>query len=291
MSAAPIALERRWMRARRLPGLRGQGGVIASVAFLVVVTLAAILAPEISPHNPSAADLSSLLSPPGTPGHLLGTDTAGRDILSRIIYGARISLLAPLVLVVISSTLGTAIGVCAGWMGGIADEVISRVMDFLFAFPGLLIAIIAVALFGTGVTAPIVGLIIAYTPYTARLARGLVAQERNLPYVESYRQQGFSGPRIALTMLLPNIAPTLLAQSALSFGYGLIDLATLSFLGFGVQPPTADWGVMVSDAQQGILQGDIWVALFPGLAIMLTVISFNVLGDAIAERIGRTEAA
>lgn len=291
MSVGELQIPRRWGAVSRLTAGRGPRGVQLAAGFLAVVVIAAVCAPLLAPHDPSAVDLGAILARPGAPGHLLGTDTAGRDVLSRLIYGARISLLAPLVLVVISTALGTLIGVTAGWVGGVVDEFISRVMDFLFAFPGLLIAMIAVALFGEGLKAPIVGLVIAYTPYTARLARNLTVQEKERPYIESYRLQGFSSRRIATSMVFPNIAPILLAQSALGFGYGLIDLATLSFLGFGVQPPSADWGVMVADAQQGILQGDIWVALVPGLTIICTVVAFNVIGDWLGERLGRTEQA
>jgi peptide/nickel transport system permease protein len=280
---AAVAEPRR--RSRR----RVDVGLALSVVFLAAVALAAALAPLIATWDPSSVDLSQLLVGPGNGGHLLGTDAAGRDTLARLVYGARISLVAPLIVVVASTLLGTVIGLTAGWRGGIVDGVLGRAMDVVFAFPGLLLAMLAVALFGSGLVAPVVALSIAYTPFTARLARNLAAQERTRPYVDNYRLQGFSASEILARGVFPNLAPLLLAQCALAFGWAFIDLAALSFLGFGAQPPTADWGVMVADAQQAIMQSDAWAALFPCLAIILTVVSFNVVGDRLGERLGRLE--
>jgi peptide/nickel transport system permease protein len=251
-------------RVRRLPGFSGPLPVIISVAIIVIMVVVAVAAPLIAPSDPDAVDLNAFLSSPGTAGHLLGTDGAGRDILSRVMFGARLSLLAPLVVVIVSTLAG---------------------IEFLFAFPSLLVAMLAVALFGPGLLAPTIGLMIAYTPYTARLVRNLVLQEKARPYIEAYRVQGYSGTAIATRKIVPNISPTLLAQSALGFGYVMVDLAALSYLGLGVQPPTSDWGVMVAEGQDALVQSVIWPVLFPCLAIVAVVIAVNIIGDYIGEKL------
>ena len=273
------------VRIRRLPGFAGAVPMLFASSILVAMTLAAVLAPLIAPFDPNTVDLGATLAAPGTAGHPLGTDGAGRDILSRILYGARLSLLAPLIIITLATILGLILGVLCGWFGGVVDGVLSRVIDFLFAFPSLLVAMLAVALFGPGLIAPTVGLVIAYTPYTARLARGLIMQEKSRPYVEAYRLQGFSGGAIAVRRIIPNLSPTLLAYSALGFGYVLVDLAALSYLGLGVQPPTADWGVMVAEGQDALIQNVVWPVLFPCVAIVAVVISVNIIGDYIGEKL------
>ncbi|TSB32730.1 ABC transporter permease [Streptomyces benahoarensis] len=278
----------------RRPGLRGlrlfgQGPLFAlSVAVLAVLVLVAALAPVIAPYDPEALDLSASLV--GTSGdHLLGTDQSGRDILSRLIHGARTGLLGPLLVVAVSTALGTVLGAVAAWRGGWTDTFLSRSMDLVFAIPGLLLAILLVAVAGSGMTAPVVAMAVAYTPYAGRLVRGIARQEKARPYIESYRVQGWSGWTICLRHLLPNIAPTVLAQSAMNFGYALMDLAALSFLGFGVQPPTADWGAMINDGQAAVLQGAILPALAPSACIVLAVVAFGIVGEGLADRIARRE--
>lgn len=272
-------------RVRSISGLGGALPAIVSGIVLVLVVVAAIAAPVITSFSPDQVDLGSSLGAPGAAGHLFGTDAAGRDTFSRVVHGARESLLAPLLVTVVASTLGIVLGVLCGWFGGVVDAVLSRVLDFIFAFPSLLVAMLAVAMFGPGLLAPTVGLIIAYMPYIARLARNLVIQERQRPYIEAYRLQGFAGATIAFRMLMPNISPTLLAQCALGFGYVLVDLAALSYLGLGVQPPTADWGVMVSEGQDALVQGVYWPVLFPCLAILAVVVAINILGDYLGEKL------
>lgn len=272
-------------RVRRIPGMAGSVPMVLSVVVLVVTTGAALLAPLLAPFDPDAVDLAAILTPPGVGGHPWGTDGTGRDILSRVMYGGRLSLLAPLIVITVSTLTGGVLGAACGWAGGVLDGVLSRVIDFLFAFPSLLVAMLAVALFGPGLVAPTVGLIIAYTPYTARLVRNLVLQEKSRPYVEAYRLQGYSGLAVASRKILPNISPTVLAHSALGFGYVLVDLAALSYLGLGVQPPTADWGVMVAEGQEALVQGVVWPVLFPCLAIVAVVVAVNVIGDYIGEKL------
>ncbi|MGI5322323.1 ABC transporter permease [Actinomadura nitritigenes] len=278
----------RWgggLRVRRVRGLGGIAPVVIAVAILALVVGMAVFAPLVATHQPAEVDLGAILTDPGSNGHWLGTDATGRDTFSRILYGARLSLLAPLVVIALATVIGSVLGVVCGWAGGVADAVVSRVVDFLFAFPSLLIAMLAVALFGPGLAAPTVGLVIAYVPYAARLVRNLVLQEKSRPYVEAYRIQGFSGATIAFRMIVPNIAPTMLAQSALGFGYVLVDLAALSYLGLGVQPPTADWGVMVAEGQDALVQGVIWPVVFPCAVILLVVIAVNIIGDYVGEKL------
>ncbi|MFG2334366.1 ABC transporter permease [Streptomyces sp. NPDC048604] len=279
---------------RRRPGLRtlrlfGQGPLFAvSVAVLAALVLVAVLAPVLAPYDPEALDLSASLV--GTTGdHLLGTDQSGRDILSRLIHGARTGLLGPLLVVAVSTLLGTLLGVVAAWRGGWADAFLSRSMDLVFAIPGLMLAILLVSVVGTGMTAPVIAMAVAYTPYVGRLVRGIARQEKARPYIEAYVVQGWSGWTVCVRHLLPNIAPTVLAQSAMNFGYALMDLAALSFLGFGVQPPTADWGAMINEGQAAVLQGAMLPALAPSACIVLAVVAFGIVGEGLADRIAKRE--
>ncbi|MFE7585461.1 ABC transporter permease [Streptomyces gardneri] len=278
----------------RRPGLRrlrvlGQGPLFTvSVAVLVALVLVAALAPVLAPYDPEALDLSSSLV--GTSAdHLLGTDQSGRDVLSRLLYGARTGLLGPLLVVAVSTLLGTLIGVVAAWRGGWADTILSRSMDMVFAIPGLLLAILLVTVVGSGMTAPVIAMAVAYTPYVGRLVRGIARQEKARPYIEAYRVQGWSGWTVCLRHLLPNIAPTVFAQSAMNFGYALMDLAALSFLGFGVQPPTADWGAMINEGQSAVQQGAMLPALAPSACIVLAVVAFGIVGEGLADRIAKRE--
>ncbi|MEU4729072.1 ABC transporter permease [Streptomyces sp. NPDC023588] len=277
---------------RRRPGLRplrpfAQGPLFtASVAVLAALVLTAVLAPVLAPYDPEAVDLSASLA--GTTAeHLLGTDQSGRDILSRLMHGALTGLLGPLLVVGVSTLAGTLLGVVAAWRGGWADAFLSRSMDIAFAIPGLLLAILLVSVVGSGMTAPVIAMAVAYTPYVGRLVRGIARQEKARPYIESYRVQGWSGWNVCLRHLLPNIAPTVFAQSAMNFGYALMDLAALSYLGFGVQPPTADWGAMINEGQSAVQQGAMLPALAPSACIVLAVVAFGIVGEGLADRIAR----
>jgi peptide/nickel transport system permease protein len=203
-----------------------------------------------------------------------------------MMFGARTALLAPLLVVVFSTIVGILLGLLAGWRGGWIDSVLGRIFDVIFAFPALLLAIMAVALFGKGLVAPVVAMSIAYAPFVARLTRSLIASERSRPYVAAYRVQGFGGGFIALRRVLPNVMPIVGAQSTLNFGYVLAELAALSFLGLGVQAPTADWGAMVNEAQSGLIGGYFLPALVPAVAIVAVVVAVNVIGEELSDRIG-----
>lgn len=271
------------LRAPRVS--RGNVSFNLSLAVLAVMTLAAIFAPFIAPYDPDAVDFAAIYAAP-SPAHWLGTDALGRDTLSRMIFGARTALLGPLLVVVSSTIVGILLGLLAGWRGGWIDSVLGRIFDVIFAFPALLIAIMAVALFGKGLVAPVIAMSIAYAPFVARLTRTLVASERSRPYVAAYRVQGFSGGWIALRRVLPNVTPIVGAQSTLNFGYVLAELAALSFLGLGVQAPTADWGAMINEAQAGLMGGYFLPAIVPAMAVVIVVVAVNVIGEELSDRIG-----
>lgn len=282
MTSTPT-LAVRILRAPRLP--RTSVTFAIALGVLAAMTLSAIFAAQLAPYPPDAVDFGAVYAPP-SPAHWLGTDGLGRDTLSRLIHGARTALLGPLLVVVASTVLGILLGLVAGWRGGWIDAVLGRVFDVLFAFPSLLIAIMAVALFGKGLVAPVIAMSIAYAPFVARLTRSLIAAERTRPYVAAYRVQGFGGSWIALRRVLPNVTPIVGAQSTLNFGYVLAELAALSFLGLGVQPPTADWGAMINEAQAGLIGGHFLPALVPALAVVVVVVAVNIVGEEISDRIG-----
>jgi len=271
------------------PGLKTMRRRPTAFAFSVVVlsciVFAAVFAPWVAPYNPDQLDLFNVLSGP-SPAHWLGTDASGRDTLSRLIFGARTSMLGPLIVVIGSTVLGIALGLASGWFGGIIDAVLSRVFDLVFAFPSLLLAMLAVTLFGKGLAAPAAAMTIAYTPYVARQVRQLVAAEKAKPYVTAYGVQGFGTPWIAFGRVLPNIVPTVGAQSTLNFGYVLSELAALSFLGLGVQPPLSDWGSMINESAGGLMSGQVIPALVPSVAIVVVVIAINIFGEHLSDRIG-----
>ena len=258
---------------------------LVSVGIVAAMTLAAILAPLIAPYPPDQVDLGAVHAGPSA-AHWLGTDALGRDLLSRLIYGARTALLGPLLVVVTSTVLGILLGLLAGWRGGWLDAVLARIFDVVFAFPSLLIAIMAVALFGKGLVAPVIAMSIAYAPFVARLTRSLVTAERSRPYVAAYRVQGFGGAWIAFRRVLPNVTPIVGAQSTVNFGYVLAELAALSFLGLGVQAPTADWGAMINEAQAGLIGGHFLPAIVPAVAVVVVVVAVNVIGEELSDRIG-----
>lgn len=256
-----------------------------AVIVTAVVVVVSVLAPTLAPYDPDYVDLDNVLAGPSAQ-HLLGTDALGRDLLSRLMFGGRTSLLGPTLVVLGSTVLGLLLGLAAGWSDGWLGKVLGRVFDILFAFPALLVSMLAVALFGKGLVAPIIAMTIAYVPYVARLTQGLVASERSRPYVQAYRVLGFRTPWVVLGRVLPNLIPTVGAQSALNFGYVLADLAALSFIGLGVQPPTSDWGAMIEESRGALLGGYILPAFWPALVVVVVVVAVNVIGEEISDRIG-----
>jgi peptide/nickel transport system permease protein len=273
MSAIAVRLRGRRLRLARLPVLPAIAGLV-----LVLFAVVALAAPLIAPHPPDAVDYGSVFA--GSSGaHPLGTDANGRDLLSRLMYGARVALLAPLIVALASAALGSLLAIAAAWRGGLADAFTSRLIDILFAFPGLLIAILAAATFGAGIRTAVIALIVAYVPLTARLVRSEALRQRRMPYIEACEVQGQSGPRIALRHLAPSLLPLIIAQATISFGYATIDFAALSYLGVGVQPPQSDWGAMVAAGQSNIVAGHPQESLYAGACLVLAVVAVTIVGD------------
>lgn len=264
-------------RVQRVP--LGISGWLA-VGFLAVVLLAAILAPLIAPHDPNAASLLDSFAPPSA-DHWLGTDATGRDIASRLIYGARTSLLGPALIVVIALCLSIPLALVAAWSRGWVSTLINRFVDVVFAIPGLLLAILTVAVFGAGLRSAVAALAVAYMPFMARVVMAAAESQRRLPYVDVLTVQGVSPRRIMVRHVLRNIGPILVGQATITFAYALIDLAALSFLGLGVQAPNSDWGLMVSD-RDAVLQGHPQQVIVASVAIVLTVMSLLVLGSRLS---------
>lgn len=266
----------------RITTLLGPIGIAAAALFTVVV-LGALFAPLIAPYDPTIGSVTERFLGISA-DHLLGTDQAGRDILSRLLFGARSALLGPVIVVTITAVFGTGLALISVWWGGIVDSFISRLLDLLFAFPNLLLAMLAIAVFGPSLTTAALALSIAYIPYTARVIRSMALRERNLPYIRSPQLQGISGVVITVRHLVPNIAPLIVTGATINFGFAMIELAALSFLGLGVQAPDADWGLMVADGQQSLLRGYPAESMFAGLLIVLTVASLGYIGERLGGR-------
>lgn len=285
VQAPAVILPRQW-RVRR----GGFGSAVTAVALAVIVVLVAValLAPLISPQSPTAVDLLHPYAGPSK-AHLLGTDASGRDLLSRLIWGSRTALLGPLLVVGTATIAGTGLALVGAWNRGAVDTVISRALDIVFAFPGLLLAVLATATLGFGLSAAIIALSIAYTPYIARVIRSEAIRQRGLPYIDAGLAQGYSGTRMAVKHLLPNVRALIIGQVTLSFGYAMVDLSAVSYLGLGVQPPTADWGAMVSSGQNSILAGYPAESLLAGACIVIAVVAFTLVGDSLIARAERSE--
>lgn len=251
------------------------GGILAAL------TLVALLAPFLAPQDPLAQDLYGRLQPPST-SHLLGTDDFGRDILSRIVYGARISLRIGLITIALALTGGTLLGLIAGYRGGFADMLIMRLMDLMLAFPAILLAIAIVAVIGPGIDNVILAVCIVLVPQFARLVRASVLTVRETTYVEAARALGASEPRVLFYGILPNCTAPLIVQATLGMGTAILDAAGLSFLGLGAQPPAPEWGAMLAGGRELLLRAP-WVMTFPGLAIFTVVLGLNLFGDGLRD--------
>jgi len=260
----------------------GIAGMVSAV-ILAIAVIIAIIGPAIAPYDPNLPNLSLAFVGP-TAGHVLGFDFQGRDVLSRLLAGARTSMLGPLAVVIVSMMAGLVLAVTSAWRRGATDAVISSGLDILFAFPAILLAVLTTAVFGAGLLAASLALSVAYMPYVARVLRGAALRERSRPYVAALEVQGASASSICLRHLLPNMGPLIVAQATVLFGYAMVDLAAISFLGLGVQPPNANWGVMVSENQVGIAQSYPLPSLAAGACIVIVVIAVNVLGERLFER-------
>jgi peptide/nickel transport system permease protein len=270
--APPPSKARRW---RRRYGLAAFGAFIV-VAWVIV----AALAPAIAPYPPAAVDVVARLKPP-SPQHWLGTDSLGRDVFTRLIFGARISLFTGITVVLVSALLGTLVGAVAAYARGRIEELVMRVTDLVFCFPPIILAMAIAAALGIGTLNTIIAMLVVWWPKFARLARSLVLVQRSQEYVEAAVVMGLSPARIVLRHIIPNAVGPLVVLVTLDVGNAIITFAGLSFLGLGVVPPTPEWGSMVSEGRELIEQW--WVATFPGLAILSIVLGFNFLGDGIRD--------
>ncbi|MBM3522583.1 MAG: ABC transporter permease subunit [Alphaproteobacteria bacterium] len=262
-------------------------GALASLVVVALVVLLAIAADVVAPHSPQVQYRDAVLRPPawaaqGSWRFPLGTDPIGRDILSRIIHGARYSLLIALSVVALSVVIGTAIGAIAGYVGGTVDLVVVRLMDVLMALPGLLLAIIVVAILGPGIVNAVIAIAVVFLPHIVRTARAAVLVELSKNYVAAARLAGAKARFLIIDTILPNCMAPLLVQAALSFSGAILEAAALGFLGLGAQPPTPEWGAMLADSREFVLRAW-WVVTFPGLAILIVVLALNVLGDGLRD--------
>lgn len=273
------------MRQRFLRRFRRQPSAVVALTFLAVLTLVAVLAPLLAPQDPEAQNLRAVLAPAGD-GHLFGTDDLGRDVLSRLIYATRISLLAAAQAVGVAVALGVVPGVLAGYLGGVVDTVIMRITDAVMSYPPLILAIALVGLLGPSLTNAMIAIGILYAPRFLRLMRGTVLGVREETFIEACRSVGCSTSQIIRRHVLPNVLSPLLVQISLVAGFAMLAEASLSFLGLGVQPPDASWGSMLGRASRNMDRSPMLV-VYPGLLLALTVLAFNVLGDGLRDSLGR----
>ena len=255
---------------------------LAGIAFLLLVILVSILAPVLAPRDPIETNLSQRLAPIGAPGYPLGADDLGRDILSRLIWGGRISLLVGFSAVMVAMTLGIIIGLLSGYFGRWVDSVFMRLIDILMAFPAILLAITIVASLGPGLRNAMLAVAVVGIPYYARIVRGSVLSLREQEFVQAARVIGAPDARIIFRHVLPNTMAPLIVAATLDVGWMIMAAAGLSFLGLGAQPPTAEWGVMLSTGRQFIRNAP-HLSILPGLAIFLVVLALNFLGDGLRD--------
>ncbi|WP_321896946.1 ABC transporter permease [Burkholderia cepacia] len=261
-----------------------KGNKLSTVAlfFLLALLVLAVLAPVVVPHDPYATHLDrALQAPDGV--HWFGTDRVGRDVFSRVLTAARLDLTIALSAVLLSFVFGTLIGGAAAYFGGRWDRIIGRATDVLMIFPLFVIAMAFVAAFGNSLGSIVLASAIVNVPYFLRLARSEVKQLRLQSYVEAARAGGNSEMRVLLEFMLPNTLPTMSVQLSTSLGWAILNVASLSFIGLGIHPPTAEWGIMVAEGAANLLAGNWWLVVFPGAALTLTVLSFNLLGDGVRD--------
>jgi ABC-type dipeptide/oligopeptide/nickel transport system permease subunit len=281
-SLRPISLLRVSFKGRGIRKFFHNPLAVIGAVLIVIFSGAALLAPWIAPHEPLRMDLINPFLPPGSPGHLLGTDNFGRDILSRLIHGSRISLFIGIVVVSIASVLGTVLGLLAGYFGGWVDTLIMRTVEVFYAFPFLVLVIAVIALLGPSIFNVMWVLGVVSWPLYARLVRAQVLVLRQTEYVEAARASGVSSWRIMFRHILPNTLTPVLVTATFGIPEAILASAALGFLGMGVQPPTPEWGVMISEGKDFIRRAPFLIT-WPGVAIMLVVLSFNFLGDGLRD--------
>ncbi|HEV8615546.1 MAG TPA: ABC transporter permease [Methylomirabilota bacterium] len=267
------------MRWRRLTRNRLS---FAALCAILVVTAAAVLAPWVAPFDPDEPDAEATLAGV-SPRHALGTDLYGRDQLSRLIHAGRVDLLVALSATAIALTFGSALGAVAGYRGGWVDQVLMRGVDAVMAFPAFILAMAITAALGNSTANVVAAIAITHVPIYTRLIRGEMLKAREMEYAEAARTVGNRPHQIVLVHLFPNCVPPLIVQATLAMGFAILTVAALSFIGLGIQPPQSEWGQMTAEGAGYVVSGEWWLVLFPGLAIMLTVLAFNLVGDTLRD--------
>lgn len=262
-------------------------GALGGLIVVVTVLLVALFAPVLAPHAPDLTNSSVFLKPPfwqqgGSLTYPLGTDAIGRDILSRLMYGARLSLVIGIAVVTVSVLVGTVLGLLSGYFKGIFEIAIMRLMDIILTLPSLLLAIVIVAILGPGLMNAMLAVAVVVLPHYVRITRAAVITEASRDYVTAARMSGASRMRLMFSEILPNCTAPLIVQASLGISTAILDAAALGFLGLGAQPPSPEWGTMLADAREFVLRAW-WVVTFPGLAILITVLAFNLLGDGLRD--------
>ncbi len=267
--------------------LSANAGALIGLGIIALVVFCAVFADLIAPYDPNLQDRTAFLRPPfwqegGSLTYPLGTDAVGRDMLSRLIHGARLSLLTGLVVVTLAIVFGTLLGLAAGFFRGAFETIILRIMDIFLTLPSLLLAVVVVAILGPGLMNAMLAVTVVVLPHYVRIARAAVITERSKDYVTAAAVSGAGTARLMFSEVLPNCMPPLIVQATLGISTAIIDAAALGFLGLGAQPPSAEWGTMLADAREFVLRAW-WVVTFPGLMILLTVLAFNLLGDGLRD--------
>ena len=262
-------------------------GAVAGLVIVLAVMLMAALAPWIAPYAPDLTNNEAFLRPPswqagGSSAYLLGTDAIGRDILSRLMHGGRLSLMIGIAVVALSIAVGIALGLIAGFSRGVLEIAIMRLMDIILTLPSLLLAIVIVAILGPGIMNAMLAVSVVVLPHYVRITRAAVIAETSKDYVTAARVAGASRMRLMFSEVLPNCAAPLIVQASLGVSTAILDAAALGFLGLGAQPPAAEWGTMLADAREFVLRAW-WVVTLPGLMILITVLAFNLLGDGLRD--------
>jgi len=255
---------------------------LAALAVITLVVLGALAAPVIMSHDPDAPDAERTLEAPGW-RHWLGTDLYGRDQLTRIVYAGRVDLLVALAATAIALSIGVVLGAVSGYRGGWIDQLLMRVIDTIQAFPSFILAMGIAAALGNSVTNIVIAIAITHVPIYGRLIRGEMLRIREMEYAEAARTVGNRQRRIIFYHLLPNCFPPVIVQATLAMGFAILTVAALSYIGLGIRPPTSEWGAMTAEGAGYIVSGEWWIFLFPGVAIMATVLSFNLVGDALRD--------
>lgn len=274
----PASARRHW----RLKSFTRDRGALVATLFLLAVTVAVILAPVLSAYTAAEADNLARYAPMGTPGHLLGTDQQGRDMLARLLYGGRVSLIVGVVPTIVAGMIGLALGMLAGFFRGIADQIIMRCLDVIFAFPMVLLAIAIAGAMRPGVLTEVIAITVVLIPYFARLARTATDGVLPMPFIEAARAAGGSSLTILMRYVLPNVFSPVVVYATTLMGLMIVVGSGLSFLGLGVQPPTADWGAMVAEGRV-VLRKAPHVTVLPGILILVVSLAFNFVGDGIRD--------